>query len=150
MDKSKSYSTIELWAKLFQAPTVNSYLSENDSFINQITFSEYITKLCESKGEKAEKIIKRSNIDTSFGHRLFSGKRNPSRDTVLQLAFGFGMSVDETQQLLKISRHTPLHPKVKRDAVIAFFLNDHKPLEELQIALYDNKLPILGGKKHEQ
>lgn len=150
MDESKSISTMELWAKLFQAPTVNMYLSENDSSINQITFSEYITNLCNSRGEKAEKILKRSNIETSFGHRLFSGKRNPSRDTVLQLAFGFGMSVDEAQQLLKISRQTPLHPKVKRDAVIAFFLHNQQPLEELQIALYDNKLPVLGGKKHEQ
>ena len=150
MNKSDSISTMELWAKLFEAPTVNKYLSENDNSIIRISFAEYITNLCNSKGEKAEKIIKRSDIDTSFGHRLFSGKRNPSRDTVLQLAFGFCMSVDEAQQLLKISNHTLLHPKVKRDAVIAFFMHNHKTLDDLQIALYDNKLPLLGGKKHEQ
>ena len=149
MDESKSISTMELWAKLFQAPTVNLYLTENDSSINQISFSEYITNLCNSRGEKAEKILKRSNIESSFGHRLFSGKRNPSRDTVLQLAFGFQMSVDEAQQLLKISRHTPLHPKVKRDAVIAFFLHNSQKLDELQTALYENMLPLLGGNRYE-
>lgn len=149
MDESKSISTMELWAKLFQAPTVNLYLTENDSSINQISFSEYITNLCNSRGEKAEKILKRSNIESSFGHRLFSGKRNPSRDTVLQLAFGFQMSVDEAQQLLKISRHTPLHPKVKRDAVIAFFLHNSQNLDELQTALYENMLPLLGGNRYE-
>ncbi|MBQ9234078.1 MAG: hypothetical protein IJ167_08615 [Lachnospiraceae bacterium] len=149
MDESKSISTMELWAKLFQAPTVNLYLTENDSSINQISFSEYITNLCNFRGEKAEKILKRSNIESSFGHRLFSGKRNPSRDTVLQLAFGFQMSVDEAQQLLKISRHTPLHPKVKRDAVIAFFLHNSQNLDELQTALYENMLPLLGGNRYE-
>ena len=76
-------------------------------------FSEYITMLAEERNEKAEAVIRRGEIESSFGHKLFSGTRNPSRDTVLQLAFGFELNADETQQLLKVARATALHPRVK-------------------------------------
>jgi hypothetical protein len=76
--------------------------------------------------------------------------RNPSRDTVLQLAFGFEMDTDETQQLLKIAGVTALHPRVKRDAVIAYCLHNRKSVMEVQRLLFDNNLPLMGGKRNEK
>ena len=140
-------ATVELWAKLFQAPSIDRYFTENEGQCTMPAFSEYITQLCESRAEKPERVINRSGIERSFGHRLFSGARNPSRDTVLQLAFGFELSADEAQQLLKVAQATPLHPKVKRDAVIAYCLFNHKPVLDAQRLLYENGLPLMGGKK---
>ncbi len=147
--KSTHISTQELWARLFQAPTIDSYLNENNDALRLPDFSDYITALCRERNEVPETIINRSNIEKSFGHRLFSGKRNPSRDTVLQLAFGFGLTTDETQQLLKVARLTPLHPKVKRDAIIAYHLHNQKTLMDLQQVLEDDHLPLIGGKSYE-
>lgn len=118
-DKTTSVSTRELWARLFQAPTVDGFLAEDSGSCELPAFSDYIKELCKAKGEKPERVIRRGNIETSYGHRLFSGMRNPSRDTLLQLAFGFELTTDEAQQLLKVAHAAPLHPKVKRDAVIA-------------------------------
>ena len=140
-------TTLELWARLFQAPTIDRFLAENDDALHMPVFSEYITDLCTSRGEKPEQVIKRSGIERSFGHRLFTGARNPSRDTVLQLAFGFELSTDQTQQLLKIAQATLLHPKVKRDAVIAYCLHNGKPLIEAQRVLHEMGLPLMGNRK---
>ena len=142
-DKSTEITTGELWVRLFNAPAIDSYLKENDCELP--AFYDYINELCEARKEKPGTIIKRSNIEKSFGHRIFSGARNPSRDTVIMLAFGFEMTTDDAQQLLKIARHTQLHPKIKRDAVIAYSLFNHKNIDETQQLLYDNKLPVLGG-----
>jgi hypothetical protein len=73
--------------------------------------------------------------------------RNPSRDTVLRLVFGFALSTDETQQLLKMAQVIALHPKVKRDAVIAYCLHNGKTLIEAQQALHDNNLPLIGSNR---
>ncbi len=146
MSKKTDLSTQELWAKLFEAPTVEDYFNQSKHSQSLAVFSDYITGLCREKGEKPEQILKRSDIEPSFGHRLFSGSRNPSRDTVIQLAFGFELNADETQQLLKAARLSALHPRVKRDAVIAFCLHNQKPLITAQQLLYENNLPILGGK----
>ena len=148
--KSEKISTQELWARLFKSPSVGDYLEKTGDVCEMLAFSEYISQLCEEKQEKPENIIKRSDLESSFGHRLFSGARNPSRDTVLQLAFGFEMDTDDAQQLLKIARVTALHPRVKRDAVIAYCLHHRKSVIEAQKLLYDNNLPLMGGKRNEK
>lgn len=141
-------TTNELWARLFKSPSINEFLAQNSGEIVMPSFPDYISSLCEARGERAEQVINRAGIERSFGHRLFSGTRNPSRDTVLQLAFGFELTTDETQQLLRVAQATPLHPKVKRDAVIAYFLHNGKQLIDVQDALYENGLPLIGGKRN--
>ena len=148
MAEEAGISTSELWARLFKAPSIGSYLEEH-SGSELPAFSDYISLLAEERDEKRETVITRAGIERSFGHRLFSGTRNPSRDTVLQLAFGFGLDCDGTQQLLKIAGASALHPKVKRDAVVAYCLHNGRTLMEAQELLYENGLPLLGGAKRE-
>lgn len=146
--KKTNISTRELWMKLFQAGGIDEFLSGNGESAVLPSFSEYIRELAATREEKPEQVLRRAGIEKSFGHRLFSGTRKPSRDTVLQLAFGFELTPDETQQLLKISRAAALHPKIKRDAVIAFCLNRKFGLAQAQLALEDAGLPLLGGKRN--
>ena len=146
---NEKVSTHELWGKLFKAHVVENYLDAAGE-CQFPEFSDYIKALCSEKGENAESIIKRGNIESSYGHRIFKGTRKPSRDTVLKLAFGFEMDSDGAQQLLKVARVTALHPRVKRDAVIAYCLYHHKGFTEAQQLLYDNNLPMIGEKRNEE
>ena len=142
-------TTQELWGKLFKSTNVECVLEDTDDS-RMPQFSEYISALCSARGEKEEAVIRRGNIESSYGHRLFKGARNPSRDTVLQMAFGLELDSDGTQQLLKIARATALHPRVKRDAVIAYCLYHHKSFMETQELLFDNGLPTIGEKHYEK
>ena len=147
-DKSTSITTQELWAKLFRSSSAERFLADSGEALELPAFSDYITELCKAKGEKPERVLKRGDIESSYGHRLFAGGRNPSRDTVLQLAFGLELDADAAQQLLKVARAAPLHPRVKRDAVIAFCLHHHRPIIEAQQLLSENNIQILGGNRH--
>ena len=148
-EQSEHPSTRQLWAQLFQSESVDVFFTLNSDTSELPCFSDYITILCQNRNEKPERVIKRTNMERSYGHRLFSGTRQPSRDTVLQFALALELNVDETQQLLKVARATPLHPKVKRDAVIAYCLHRGKTLTEAQLLLYEHHLPQLGGAKNE-
>lgn len=141
-------STQELWARLFKAPSIGSFLDAH-SGTELPSFSDYIARLADENGEKRESVIARAGLERSYGHRLFNGTRNPSRDTVLQLAFGFKLDCDGTQQLLKIAGASALHPKVKRDAVLAYCLHNGQSLMDAQELLYENGLPLLGGARHD-
>ena len=145
--KTKGLSTSELWARLFKYASLDRYLADMGDIEELPPFENYITSLAAQKGERVETILRCGEIESSFGHRLFSGARKPSRDTVLQLAFGFQLDVDETQTLLKVARMTALHPRVKRDAVIAYCLQHHKSLMDTQELLYENQIPLIGGKR---
>lgn len=149
-DETGEISTHELWARLFQSSSASVYLADSADVCALPAFSAYITELCRVKGEKPERVLRRADIESSYGHRLFSGGRRPSRDTVLQLAFGLELDADGAQQLLKVARAAPLHPKVKRDAVIAWCLHNRAALTDTQQILLDCGLPILGEAKHGQ
>lgn len=139
-------TTGKLWARLFKSPTAEQYLSENSEECRAPAFPAYISGLCDSRGVGMENVISRSGLERSFGYHLFRGTRNPSRDTVLQLAFGFGLSVDETQELLKVSRMSALYPRIKRDAAIAHCLGRKMDLVRTNQIIAELDLPILGGK----
>ena len=141
----KRLSTEELLALLFKTPSLPLFLEGKGSDIMLPDFHEYISSLCVEQNEVPEHIIQRAGLEKSFGHQLFSGRRTPSRDTVLQLAFGFSLSVAGAQELLKVARKSPLYPRVKRDSAIIYCLYHEKSFVDTQIILHDLDLPILGG-----
>jgi len=138
-------STEELFALLFKTSSLPLFLEGKVSDLALPAFHEYISSLCTAQNEIPEHIIQRSGLEKSFGHQLFSGRRTPSRDTVLQLAFGFSLSVADAQELLKVARKSPLYPRVKRDSAIIYCLFHGISFVDTQIILHDLELPILGG-----
>lgn len=90
------------------------------------------------------RFIKRSDIERTYGHQLFRGLRMPSRDKVIQLAFGFEFGVEATQELLKSARKSSLYPKIKRDAVILFCINRGMSIFDTQAVLEELGISLLG------
>lgn len=107
----------------------------------------YITALCRKMELTPEWVIKQASIERTYGHQLFNGTRKPSRDKVIQLAFGFKMDVDGAQELLKASRKSLLYPRIKRDAAILYCLNNQKDVIETQSVLETLGLTLLGGEE---
>lgn len=70
-------------------------------------------------------VIRKANLDKNYAYQIFSGTRtNPSRNKILMLAFGMGLTVPETRKLLKVCNLTDLYPRSPRDSVIIFCLNN--------------------------
>lgn len=137
--------TSTLWDMLFKASSADSYLDERGEEVMLLPFHLYISALCRNRGEAPDRVIRRADIEKSFGHSLFRGSRRPSRDTVLQLAFGFCADFELTQELLKHAGYSPLYPRMPRDVVIGFCLMHKKSLLETQSILSEKELPPIGG-----
>jgi transcriptional regulator with XRE-family HTH domain len=93
---------------------------------------------------KPNQAIKKSGVERTYGHQFFRGRRTPSRDKVIMLAFGFGLDYDETQEFLKAARKSPLHPKIMRDVVIIHALKNNNCIEDVLATLHELELPLLG------
>ena len=146
MAEAKQISTDELLRLLFKERSLDNILQRTESAYLHITFADYLSDWCRDHQEVPEQIIRRANLEKSYGHQLFSGKRKPSRDTVIQLAFALHANVAEAQEMLKITRKSLLYPRIKRDTVIIYCLHNHVSLVDTEIILHDLGLPILGGK----
>jgi hypothetical protein len=140
-------STTSFLNSLLRAPDLEQFIKSNADQMLMPPFCEYITQLCKKCEEVPEHIIKRANIERSYGHQIFRGSRNPSRDTVLQLAFGFEANVDEAQELLKYAGKNALYPRVKRDAALMYCLHGRFTIVEAQRVLQEMGLPLLGTGK---
>ncbi|MDD4833124.1 MAG: hypothetical protein PHC44_00090 [Lutispora sp.] len=141
----KTVRTSTLLRRLFKAPNLEGFMEKNADDIQTPPFHEYISELCKVMDQVPERVIKQSSIERTYGHQLFNGIRKPSRDKVIQLAFGFGLDVDGTQKLLRMAQKNPLYPRIKRDAAILYCINHHIDVVEAQSILQDLGLTLLGG-----
>ena len=145
MLNGKTLTTEELLKTIFKLDDIKKALDFQEEKYIFPEFNDYISKLSDKKNESHEKIISRANLERSFGHKLFAGSRKPSRDTVIQLAFGFEADVELAQEMLKVAGKSPLYPRIKRDVVIIYCLYNHVSLEKTQMYLSELELPILGS-----
>lgn len=142
--KAGKISTSVLMGRLSRAANIKRFMEKNAPYMNAPPFHEYIRQKCSEMGISPEQVIKRADIERTYGHQLFRGLRTPSRDKVLQLAFGFGSGVEDTQELLKTARKSLLYPKIKRDAAILFCINRGMSVFETQVALEELGISLLG------
>ena len=133
-----------LLERLFQAPDVSTYLRENAPLMEMPAFDRFLCALCEELSLSRAAVIARSDIPRNYAYQLFNGIRKPSRDKVIQLAFGFGLDVDGAQELLKLARQAPLYPKIPRDIVLLRCLHEKRSVRDAQAALERIGLTLLG------
>jgi hypothetical protein len=145
MIREDSKTTSALFEELFKAPDLDGFLAVNADHVNLFSFHIYLQELCARMGQVPERVIKQSSIERTYGHQLFNGTRRPSRDKVIQLAFGFGLDVEGTQKLLHAALKPPLYPRIKRDAAILYGISRHMSVMDVQNLLHDLELSLLGG-----
>jgi len=137
-------STSTFLNRLFKTTKLKTFIKTHDDAFVKTAFCDYIQRLCAERGLIPEHVIKSCGIDRTYGHQLFSGLRQPSRDKVIQLAFGFTLNVEEAQALLKAAGKSLLYPRIKRDAAIMYCLNNGTSFLDTQAALHELELPLIG------
>lgn len=103
------------------------------------TFSERLSGLIKERNMSVAQLSEAALLSRSFTYQLCSGEREPSRDIVLRLALVLGLSLEQTQQLLRAARRGELYPRVERDAVLIFALR-----ERMSVQATDEQLRARG------
>ena len=148
--KSNTITTGTLLRRLFRTSSFERFKANYASELTSPELCDYITALCEERDEPHERIVKRAGLDRVYGHQIFCGLRQPTRDKVIQLAFGFEMNVEDAQALLKIAHKSALYPRVERDAAILFCLHRGMNMIEAQEMLAELGLPTIGGNSNRE
>ena len=136
-------TTNTLLKKLVNGKSLKGVLDSEAGSFAETPLSEYLRRLCEERDVVPEQIIKKAQIDRTYGHQLFNGTRNPSRDKLIQLSRGFELSLEETQTLLKKAGKSMLYPKIKRDAVCIYGISHGMNVMDLQELLLSVDVPLL-------
>ena len=129
-------STKELINELQKTTDIIKFAEDNKDELDAVTLTEqleiFLNKYQKSKGD----IIRDAGIDTTYGYQIFDGKKKPRRDKLLQLAFGFPLTVEETNVLLRAGGMSDLYVRSKRDAICMYCLQQRMMLNECNDMLF--------------
>lgn len=126
--------TDELLKELLDAPDPKTFADKHS--LASRSLSDYLQQLLEERNLKRSAVIKKANINETFGYQIFVGERGIGRNKALQLAFAMNLSLKETNRLLQASGNNELYCKNRRDAIIIFCLTHEASLQEVNEELY--------------
>ncbi len=132
-----SKSTEELFNELTDARDVEDYLQQNQKDLQVPDLGLYLRTLLLEKNCKRADIIRKANLEISYGYRLFEGSKvHPGRDKVLALAIGFQLNLAETNHLLQYAGLRELYPRDRRDSIVQFGLQNNYNLDTINQILH--------------
>lgn len=135
--------TSDLMNELNHTSHIDKYLKENKDYLIDQTLSNFLCSKLEEKSLSKNDVIKKSDINEIYGYQIFSGKRTPSRNKLISICIGAEFNLSETNEILKIGGFSPLFPKIKRDSIIIFGIQNHYTILKINEALYDHQLQTL-------
>lgn len=124
-----------LLIQIAKARSFSEFWERHKKQIVHQTLSEYLAKLRVEKKLKRSEIVVRTGLDKAYVYQIFAGKKNPSRDKLITIAFGMKLNEDETQRMLQLSGYRELWPKDERDALFLFAIQHGKSLEYVHTEL---------------
>lgn len=139
----KEKNTGEMLNELKSADEFESFAAVNTDIFLKGSVGEYLRGLLKKKGIQLKEAVKNSGLERTYAYHIFSGKKIPSRDKLLAIAFGMKLSLDETQTLMKQTCNRPLYPKDERDAAIIYALMNGYDIYEINDLLYSKEFKTL-------
>ena len=128
-------STAELMKSIQIAIDMGEFARDNrDEFLHEQP-NNYLNRMLSEKSLKLSDACALSELDSSYCYRILSGARTPSRNALLHITLTMGLSVDETQQALRLYQLERLDPRCYRDAAILFAVSRSYSLAETSALL---------------
>ena len=137
MDKSTTGKLAEVLATIDNTQDMEKFMEQpkvTDSFK---TFPEYYRSLPKVKETTDSALIELSGIERSYYYQIMKGKRHPSRDKILRLCIGAGLTLRETTRALELSENAPLYPKSRRDIIITVAINQSTTVIDTNLLLFE-------------
>lgn len=111
---------------------LEEWLSTNEEFDETLIKENGCLEICsviagymEEKGITRTELIRRLDIDRSYGYQLLNGTRKPTRTHIIQIGLLFGLDMEQFQRLLKTAKKKPLYVRDLFDAKV-FYAVKHK------------------------
>lgn len=129
-------STEELMHELQKAEDVFEFTRQNEEEMEAISLTEQLEQLLKKYQKQKKDVIRDAGMDTTYGYQIFDGRKNPRRDKLLQLAFGFPLSIEETNRVFRAAGVSDLYVRCKRDTICMYCLQQKMTVDECNALLY--------------
>ncbi len=129
-------STDELLKQLNSCNNIDDYFKENSEQLIQTNIADYLYDVFKEKCLVKSQVFRKAEVDEIFGYQIFSGRKNPSRNTLIAICIGARFTLNEIQAALKIAGFATLYAKNKRDSLIIYGITHAKSVLEINEMLW--------------
>jgi len=136
-------TTDDLVNEIKESSNILDFLAENREEMQLNGLTRYLEEWLREKDLTKADVVRRSNLNRAYVYQIFLGRKYPSRDKVIALAFGMGLTAEETQKLLKQSGYRELYPRDPRDALLLYAVEHDMTILDANELLYDNNIDVL-------
>lgn len=137
-------STSQLFQLLNNSKSIDEFLTINQSNFVDMTFTELLSYYLTDKGYSKSQVLKEAFIDPNYGYQIFNGRRNPTRNKIIQLGLAMHLSLKEMQLLLLSGSEGQLYIRNRRDAIILYAIENHLNVMTLEELLINNgEMPLI-------
>ena len=136
-------TTDELAHEISRSDNILDYFEENRGEMQIDSLPEYLERWLKRKDCTKADVVRHSNLNKAYVYQIFLGKKYPSRDKVIALAFGLKLDEKEVQVLLKQAGYRELYPRDPRDALLLYAIGHHKGIIDANEILYDHNIEVL-------
>lgn len=136
-------NTDVLQNELKKAEDVASFIKNNAKLMRPMSVSDYLTKMMIQYDVEKNVLIARSSFSQSYAYQIMDGRKNASRDKLIQMALCFPLTLEETNTLLECGGYNALYVRCKRDVIIQFAIQKKYSLMETNNLLLQNEEELL-------
>lgn len=145
INENSKKSTEELMKTILKSrKDIKQLIDEFEPERLEMDLKDYFDRLLSEKQLTPSQVVRQSGLSANYAHQIINGRKtNVSRNKLLALAFGMNMTLEETQQMLRIARQPILYPRIQFDLVIIFALKEHWSLIDTNELLEDLQEPLM-------
>lgn len=126
-----------LETELKKAESPEAFLAANEKALYEKTVTEFLVEMLIKYNTEKSEVLTGAGLTGTYAYQIFDGRRTAGREKLIQLAFGFPLTLEETQRLLKCGGYRELYVKNKRDAYVMYALEKKCGIDELNELLFD-------------
>ena len=126
-----------------ELPDLDRFFAEHRLVRHEESVREVLEILLRERRMTKAELSKRACVNESYLYEILSGRKRPSRDRMLCLCFGLGLSLEESQEILRRCGYEKLFPKRKRAALLCRCLENGWDVLRTNEALFDENMQTL-------
>ena len=121
------------------------FLKQHEKEMHRESFGDSVLRLCAKYKVTAALLQPCIAMSKSQFYNVLNGSRNPSKESVIKIAFGLKATQTELNELLYSAGYCGLDPRRKEDAIILFGLAHQKDVGKIDELLreYNSKIRLV-------
>ena len=143
-DETQSVDTRHVEQIIKDATDFTDVLGKTEGKLIKGSIEQYFDDVLARKGIQKKDLFTRAGISPNLGYQLLRGiRKSKNRDVYLKIAIEAGLTLDETQQMLRLLNVGVVYPLRERDAVVYYGMTHGYNLVRIQEMLADRGQGLL-------